>query len=127
MSWARGSIHPVMIPPQYIHPWKYTIQAIPSQHDPRYDPLRPSSGSVWAPQVFQYFSSEKRPDGSTYMKPQDLLASLVAVYPSEASAVERSGSLPGERSAPHVSSANKQVGLQYLTECLGSRVQDLHI
>ena len=50
-------------------------------------------------QVFEYFSSIKREDGSTSMKPSDLLAALVAVYPPDAGPAGpvRSGSLPGER------------------------------
>ena len=48
-------------------------------------------------QVFEYFSNEKRPDGVSFMRPEDLLASLVAVYPAEGAASDRAGSLPGER------------------------------
>lgn len=34
-------------------------------------------------QVFEYFANEKLPDGSAHMRPQDLLAALVPVYPPE--------------------------------------------
>lgn len=33
--------------------------------------------------VFEYFANEKLPDGSAHMRPQDLLAALVPVYPPE--------------------------------------------
>ena len=60
--------------------------------------------------MFQYFSSERRPDGSTFMKPEDLLAAMVAIYPAAASAADRAGFLPGEHRAAATASQNKQVG-----------------
>ncbi|KAK9813177.1 hypothetical protein WJX72_010159 [[Myrmecia] bisecta] len=49
---------------------------------------------------FEYFSTIRAEDGSRHMAPGDLLCSLVAVYPPEASQVERAGALPGERRSP---------------------------
>jgi len=63
--------------------------------------------------VFEYFSSIKREDGSTFMKPSDLLAALVAVYPPDAGPAGpvRSGSLPGERAPRPAKDRHKPVRL----------------
>ncbi|KAL3131679.1 hypothetical protein ABBQ38_007972 [Trebouxia sp. C0009 RCD-2024] len=47
--------------------------------------------------IFEYFATETKEDGSRFMRPENLLSSLVAVYPPEGSSVERAGYLPGER------------------------------
>ncbi|DBB15580.1 TPA: hypothetical protein ACH3X3_003794 [Trebouxia sp. C0006] len=47
--------------------------------------------------IFEYFATETKEDGSRFMKPENLLSSLVAIYPPEGSSVERAGYLPGER------------------------------
>ncbi|DBA98639.1 TPA: hypothetical protein ACH3X1_014425 [Trebouxia sp. C0004] len=47
--------------------------------------------------IFEYFATETKEDGSRFMRPENLLSSLVAIYPPEGSSVERAGYLPGER------------------------------
>ena len=60
--------------------------------------------------MFEYFSSVKRDDGSTFMKPEDLLAALVAVYPPDAAPKSvRAGSLPGEPAPEPVADRHKPV------------------
>lgn len=49
-----------------------------------------------AEKVYEYFANDRHADGTARMRPQDLLAALVAVYPSDGDQVIRSGSLPGE-------------------------------
>ena len=44
--------------------------------------------------VFEYFANEKLPDGSTHMRPQDLLAALVPVYPPEGEQVRGASTAP---------------------------------
>ncbi len=63
--------------------------------------------------MFEYFSSIKREDGATFMKPSDLLAALVAVYPPDAGAAGpvRSGYLPGERAPRPAKDRHKPVRL----------------
>mmetsp|Transcript_14222 Transcript_14222/g.42959 ORF Transcript_14222/g.42959 Transcript_14222/m.42959 type:complete len:475 (-) Transcript_14222:1245-2669(-) len=64
--------------------------------------------------VFEYFANEKLPDGSAHMRPQDLLAALVPVYPPEGEQVTRSGSLPGEPTHGLANSAQKDVSNFFL-------------
>ena len=62
--------------------------------------------------MFEYFSSVKRDDGSTFMRPEDLLAALVAVYPPEAAPGSvRAGSLPGEPAPKPTADRHKPVRL----------------
>lgn len=49
-----------------------------------------------AEKVYEYFANDRHSDGTARMRPQDLLAALVAVYPPDGDQVLRSGSLPGE-------------------------------
>jgi hypothetical protein len=71
-----------------------------------------TSETLLSGQVFEYFSSVKRNDGLTFMKPEDLLAALVAVYPPDAAPGSvRAGSLPGEPAPKPVADRHKPVRL----------------